>query len=52
MLMLRMLGRALVFAHHVVLALAALYATFFAAMVAVFIAWEALAWLGSLIRLE
>jgi hypothetical protein len=34
------------------MALGALYAMFFAAMVVVFVAWEALSWLGRLIALE
>jgi hypothetical protein len=52
MLTLRMLGRALVCAHHALMALGALYAMFFAAMVALVLVWEALSWLGRLIALE
>jgi hypothetical protein len=51
MFMLRLLGRALVYTHHAMMVVAALYA-FFAAMVALVLAWEALSWLGRLIRLE
>jgi hypothetical protein len=52
MFMLRLLGRALVYTHHALMAVGALYAVFFAAMVALVLAWEALSWLGWLIRLE
>jgi hypothetical protein len=34
------------------MAIGALYACFFAALVALFAAWEALSWLGRLIALE
>ena len=52
MLTLRLIGRALIFAHHVMMFLAALYAMFFAAAVALVAAWELLSWIGRLIRLE
>jgi hypothetical protein len=47
-----MLGRALVYAHHALVALGALYAMVFASMVALVAAWEILGWIGRLIRLE
>jgi hypothetical protein len=52
MLTLRLIGRALIFAHHAMMALGALYACLFAAMVALVLAWETLSWIGRLIRLE
>jgi hypothetical protein len=52
MFTLRLFGRALVFAHHALMAIGALYACLFAAMVALVIVWEALSWIGGLIALE
>jgi hypothetical protein len=52
MLTLRSIGRALIFAHHAMMALGAPYACLFVAMVALVMVWEALSWVGGLIALE